>query len=60
MFADQLAGLPNAEDLEREIDTRRETEPSLKAIGAAGAVHAKSSGWKYERPVPAFERARTS
>ena len=48
MFTDQLAGLPNDEDLEREIaeasgepDTPRETKPALPA-----RFTRKPTGWK--------------
>ncbi len=48
MFTDQLAGLPNEEDLEREIaeasgepDTPRETKPALPA-----RFTRKPTGWK--------------
>ncbi len=43
MFVDQIAGLPNDEELEREIDIASgETEPPRRnQAAAAGAVHAQ-------------------
>jgi hypothetical protein len=48
MFVDQLAGLPNDEELEREIDAAsREPEPARDGTPALPARFTrKSSGWK--------------
>ena len=48
MFADQLAGLPNAESLEREIaEASGEPEPVVESKPAIPARFTrKSSGWK--------------
>jgi transcription elongation factor Elf1 len=48
MFVDQLAGLPNDEDLEREIaDASGEPEPAAESKPALPARFTrKSSGWK--------------
>jgi hypothetical protein len=48
MFVDQLAGLPNDEDLEREIaDASGEPEPAPENKPALPARFTrKSSGWK--------------
>ena len=48
MFVDQLAGLPNAEDLEREIDLASdEPSPAPESKPALPARFTrKSSGWK--------------
>jgi transcription elongation factor Elf1 len=48
MFVDQLAGLPNEEELEREIDAASdepESEPDTKPALPARFTR-KSSGWK--------------
>ena len=51
MFVDQLAGLPNEEELEREIsDASGEPEPRTREqAGAAGAVHAQVERLEVER-----------
>ena len=48
MFVDQLAGLPNDEDLEREIaNASGEPEPAAETKPALPARFTrKSSGWK--------------
>jgi hypothetical protein len=48
MFVDQLAGLPNEEDLEREINVASgEPEPPPESKPALPARFTrKSSGWK--------------
>lgn len=48
MFADQLAGLPNAESLEREIaEASGEPEPAVESKPAIPARFTrKSTGWK--------------
>jgi hypothetical protein len=48
MFVDQLAGLPNADDLEREIaEASGEPEPAPESKPALPARFTrKSTGWK--------------
>ncbi len=47
MFVDQFAGLPNDEELEREINAAAgETEPSTSASSEPPPPARKPSGWK--------------